>query len=181
LDIKDALAGDAQAYARLVKKYEKQVTRLMWRFTRQPALCEELVQEVFIQGYFGLKGYRGKGPFINWLKKIGTRVGYRFWKEGAKRKSDVPLPDYDLVGQVSVDAMDASDAADILHRLLERLPVPDRLVLTLMYLEDCGTKEIAQQMGCTRAMVKMRAMRARKKLRDIAEKENILEKLQWTD
>ena len=63
--------------------------------------------------------------------------------------------------------------------LLARLPVEDRLVLTLMYFEQNSTKDIAKRMGWTRAMVKMRAHRARKKLKAIAESENLLEKLGW--
>jgi len=48
-----------------------------------------------------------------------------------------------------------------------------------MYFEDCTIKEIAERMGWTRAAVKMRAMRARKKLRKMAEREKNLEKLEW--
>lgn len=142
-------------------------------------MCEELVQEVFVEAYFSLKGYRGQAPFIHWLRKIGTRVGYRFWKERAKNKALLPLTDFDVIEREDTEAVDPSVAAEILHSLLAQLPRADRLVLTLMYFEQCGTREIAARMGWTRATVKMRAFRARKKLKTIAERENLQEKLGW--
>lgn len=142
-------------------------------------MCEELVQDVFVEAYFSLKSYRGRAPLIHWLRRIGVRVGYRYWKEQARAKDTVSLRDFDAVAADELDAVEPSAAAEILHALLARLPAADRLVLTLMYFEQCSTKDIAKRMGWTRAMVKMRAHRARKKLKAIAESENLLEKLGW--
>lgn len=179
-DIAACLGGDKDSYERLVRRYEMQITRLMWRFSRNPAVCEELVQEVFVEAYFSLKSYRGRAPFLHWLRTIGTRVGYRFWKEQEKTKALLPLADFDIIEKKDADTtVDSSVAAELLHLLLARLPRADRLVLTLMYFEQYSTREIAEQMGWSRAMVKMRALRARKKLKTIAERENLLEKLGW--
>jgi RNA polymerase sigma-70 factor (ECF subfamily) len=178
-DIEACLSGDENSYAKLVRRYEAQIARLMWRFSRDRAVCEELVQEVFVEAYFSLKSYRGRAPFLHWLRKIGTRVGYRFWKEQAKRKALMPLTDFDAIEKKDTDVVDPQIAAEILHSLLARLPQADRLVLTLMYFEQNSTREIAARMGWNRAMVKMRALRARKKLKTIAEKENLLEELGW--
>jgi len=178
-DIEACLSGDKDAYADLVRRYETEITRLMWRFSRDAGVCEELVQEVFVEAYFSLSSYRAEAPFLHWLRRIGSRVGYRFWKERARVKSEVPLADFDAVHLEETDTVDPSVAAGVLHSLLARLGRPERLVLTLMYFDGCGTKEIAERMGWSRAMVKMRAFRARKKLKTIAERENLLEKLGW--
>jgi RNA polymerase sigma factor (sigma-70 family) len=178
-DIEACLNGDKDSYERLVRRYEMQITRLMWRFSRNPAVCEELVQEVFVEAYFSLKNYRGHAPFLHWLRRIGTRVGYRFWKEQEKSKALISLTDFDVIEKEDTDEVDSQTAAEILHSLLDRLPKADRLVLTLMYFEQHSTRQIAEMMGWNRAMVKMRALRARKKLKTIAERENLLEKLGW--
>ena len=178
-DIAACLNGDKDSYAKLVRRYETQITKLMWRFSRDPVICEELVQEVFVEAYLSLSSYRAEAPVLHWLRRIGSRVGYRFWKEQARTKSTVPLADFDAIEAEDSDTMDPSVAAEVLHSLLARLPRADRLVLTLMYFEQCSTRDIAEQMGWSRAMVKMRAFRARRKLKTIAERENLLEKLGW--
>ena len=178
-DIEACLDGDKDSYERLVRRYEKQITRLMWRFSRDPAECEELVQEVFVEAYFSLSSYRSRAPLLHWLRKIGTRVGYRFWKQREKRKALIPLADFDVIKKEKTNAVDSQAAAQLLHSLLARLPQAERLILTLMYFEQYSTRQIAEMMGSNRAMVKMRALRARKKLREIAERENLLEKLGW--
>jgi DNA-directed RNA polymerase specialized sigma24 family protein len=83
LDVKASVQGDEDAYERLVRRYEKQITGLLWRFTRDPVQCEELVQQVFVEAYFSLKTYRGDAPLLHWLRRIATRTGYRFWREKA--------------------------------------------------------------------------------------------------
>jgi len=183
LDVTASVKGDEDAYERLVRRYEKQITGLLWRFTRDPVQCEELVQQVFVEAYFSLKTYRGDAPLLHWLRRIASRTGYRFWREKAKEPQEMPLPDFEIMEQIEAEEeerIDPSEAAAVLHALLARLAAPDRLVLTLLYFERCGTQEIAEQMGWTRAKVKTQALRARRKMKEIAEREHLLERLGWT-
>ena len=179
-DIQAALAGDEASYEQLVRRYEPQIAAMMWRFSRRPEQCEELIQDVFVQAYFSLPGFRGDAPFSHWLKRIATRVGYRFWKQQGRKNKPLPLGDIDPAIKTS-DAMDPETASEIVESLLSELKPPERLVLTLQYFEGCGMKEIASRMGWNEAMVKMRAYRARNKLRGIAKRRGLVEKLQWTN
>ncbi len=178
-DVKRCLAGDREAYAQLVERYQGTVTKRMMRFTRNLNECEELVQTVFVKAYRTLGSYRGEGPFLHWLGIICTRVGYDFW--GRKRHAGgVTLADsLERIDTASDDCPTPTEAAEIAHALLARLPKADRLVLTLMYLEDCSTKEIAERTGWNRAAVKMRALRARRRIKAIAEERRLLERLGW--
>jgi RNA polymerase sigma-70 factor, ECF subfamily len=178
-DIQAALAGDDSAFERLVHRYQSQIAGLTWRFSRDKATCERLVQDTFVEAYFSLKSYKAKAPFLHWLKKIATRVGYRLWKEQDRAKLFVPLDDIDFAAPDNRQELEPGKAAEILQVLFSKLDRADRLVLTLMYFEDCTIKDVAQRMAWTSAGTKMRAMRARRKLKKIAEKENILEKLEW--
>ena len=184
LDVTASVKGDEDAYERLVRRYEKQITGLLWRFTRDPVQCEELVQQVFVEAFFSLKTYRGDAPLLHWLRRIATRTGYRFWREKARGPQEMPLPDFEIMEQIEAaeeeERIDPAEAAAVLHALLARLSAPDRLVLTLLYFERCGTQEIAEQMGWSRAKVKTQALRARRKMKEIAEREHLLEKLGWT-
>ncbi len=132
-----------------------------------------------METYYSLAGYKFKAPFIFWLKRIATRVGYRFWKQRDRQKRFVRLDDAPDLEAPERQA-DKSDIQRFAYELLQRLPSSDRLVLTLLYFDHCSTEQIAERMGWSRAMVKMRAYRARNKLRTLVENENLLEDLEWT-
>ncbi len=177
-DITACLNGDEDSYERLVRRYENEIAGVMWRFTRDRYVCIELVQDVFVEAYFSLAGYKGKGPFLHWLKKIATRVGYRFWKRKGKDRSVLSLDDID-VGEIKGKDRDNELASELVYRLLSRLNTKERLVLTLMYLDGCSVEDVAQRMGWSRGAVKMKAYRARKKLKEIAENNRLLERSGW--
>ena len=169
-DIRQSLHGDEEAYARLIARYQPIIAGQMWRFSRDATIVEELVQEVFVEAYLSLKRFAGRAPFEHWLRRIATRVGYRHWKRKARdrgRREALAQRGAEILGAPH-DAS-PSEAGEFLHVLLERLPADDRLVLTLHYFEACNTREIAERMGWTRSLVKVRAHRARKKLRAFLE------------
>lgn len=178
-NIQASLQGDEKAFERLVLQYQPQVARLMWRFSRDRSTCEKLVQDVFVEVYLSLKTYKARAPFVHWLNKIATRVGYRHWKQRDRQKRFAPLDDADFAEIKQEQKIDPAKAAEILHQILAQLPVADRLVLTLVYFENCTMSQVAQRTGWTQPAAKMRAARARKKLKKIAEKQKIQEKLEW--
>jgi len=164
-DVSASRSGDAEAYGRLVRRYQQTVADQMLRFTRNQSVLEELVQEVFVQAYLSLSGFRGDAPFIHWLRRIATRVGYRHWKERERdRKRREALSDQVALARTA-PAETPGEAAEYLFRLLETLPPKERLVLTMHYFEGYDTLEIAAHLGWSRAQVKVRAYRARRKLR----------------
>lgn len=178
-DVRQSLQGDPEAYRRLIERHQEYIGRVLWRFSRDRRVHEELVQDVFVEAYLSLDRYRGKAPFVHWLSRIATRVGYRYWKQidRQKNRESFTLEEWDQLPFDSPEKMDASQAAALVHRLLGQLPPRDRLVLTLRYIEECDVAETAQRTGWTKSMVKVQTWRARKKLEKLfteAEKENII-------
>lgn len=169
-DIQESLDGDGDAYARLIDRYQNVVAAMMWRFSRQRSVCEELVQDVFVQAYFSLRSYRADAPFEHWLKTIATRLGYKYWKSQAKDRGTVSLSPEVWQTIAGADDPDPADAAESLHRLLGLLPPRDRLVLTLMYFEQLTVEQISQRTGFSKTLVKVQLHRARKKLKLLLEK-----------
>jgi len=169
-DIVASLDSDEAAYERLVRRYEQLIAAQMWRFTRDRRVLDELVQEVFVEAYVSLANYKARAPFLHWLRRIATRVGYRYWKREARERAR-----YDLLAERKTEILavpaesSPHEAAEYLHALLEQLPPKERLVLTLLYLDECDTAEIARRTGWTRTLVKVRAFRARKKLKTLLE------------
>ena len=165
-DLRLCQNGDEQAYARIVQRYEIPIARQMWRFSRDPQRHEELVQEVFVEAYTSLHSFKRTAPFEHWLRRIATRVGYRFWKHKARdTERQEKLHHHKDILMSSLDSASASEAGEYLYQLLQHLDAQDRIVLTLMYFEGWDTKEIAEHLGWSLSLVKVRAFRARKKLK----------------
>ncbi len=168
-DIHQSLVGDEEAYARIIDRYQSKIAAQMWRFSRDAAVVEELVQEAFVEAYLSLGKFKGRAPLLHWLRKIATRVGYRHWRKRSREQDRREVLAQHAEELVPPQSASPSEAGEYLHVLLAQLPAEDRIVLTLHYFEACDTREIAERMGWTRSLVKVRAHRARKKLRSLLE------------
>ena len=174
-DVRAAVSGDGDAYARLVRRHQEAVGRVMWRFSRDRLQWEELVQDVFVEAYVSLPRYRARAPLIHWLRKIAVRVGYRYWRRRDRQRRETPLSlrDWDQVLGGQADPADAREAAEIVQAMLQRVAPRDRLVLTLIYLEGCSVAEAARLAGWTQTMVKVQAHRARKRLKRLLQQARV--------
>jgi RNA polymerase sigma-70 factor (ECF subfamily) len=165
-DVRRSRNGDSEAYRRLIEAHQNYVGRLLWRFSRDKQVHEELVQDAFVEAYFSLHSFKAKGPFAHWLARIATRVGYRYWKKTAAQTGKLSFEEWDKIAAAD-NHSNAGEAAEMLYRLLGQLPPRDRLVLTLRYLEDCDVAETAHRTGWTKTMVKVQTMRAKMKLKKL--------------
>jgi RNA polymerase sigma-70 factor, ECF subfamily len=169
-----AVGGDEAAYAAIVAEHQPTITRMMWRFTRDPGKLEELVHDAFVETYFSLAKYRGTGPLGGWIRTIAVRVGYKFWKEKKKDSEHQTLNeeiarDPALLSPTVEIAEDPEVAHRTLYDALALLGPRDRLVLTLLYWENCSTEEAAALSGWSGSMVRVQAFRARKRLKKLLE------------
>jgi RNA polymerase sigma-70 factor, ECF subfamily len=170
-DIQASLRGDGQAYARLVARYQQEIATQMWRFTHDRGKLEELVHDVFVEAYLSLRSFRGSSPLLHWLRRIATRVGYRYWRNQKRQQAhQVVLQDWDEVVGQQDRTLEQQQASELLERLMGQLSPADRLVLTLLHLEELSVAQVAAQTGWSQVGVKVRAHRARKKLKVLLEK-----------
>lgn len=158
-----SLNGDREAFAELVRRYQHRVFRLAGRFFRRPEDVEEVAQETFLTAWRKLHTYAERAPFEHWLTRICTRCCYARLR---RRPDPEPLDTVDR----PAPAGDPTAAVE-LERLLSHLAPADRMVLLLLDGEGWSTTEIADRLGWTRANVKVRAHRARARLRRLVEKD----------
>ena len=168
-DIERTLQGQGDAYGRLVARYQGEIGQWLWRFSRDRTVWEELVQSVFVEAYLHLSKFRREAPFLHWLRKIATRVGYHHWQTQARqrRRNVQPLAIDPAIAAPEQDVSEQQDDAALLHVLLNELPPRDRLVLTMIHIEERSIAETAELVGWSQVMVKVQAFRARKKLKDL--------------
>jgi RNA polymerase sigma-70 factor (ECF subfamily) len=165
------LDGDDGAFTALVGRHKRQVLRIAARFSRTPQELEELGQEIFLKAYSDLGQYRGEAPFSHWLSRVAVRSCYDALRK--RRREVVTLPLDEAVTCLPDDSIPgkegAESARDLLARALSRLRPAERLVITLLSLEERTVREVAALTGWTEVNVKVRAFRARRELKRILE------------
>ena len=169
--IKAVLSGDDDAFAELIRRHKRKIFLIVAKFARDDDELDDVSQEIFVKMYKGLNKYRGDAPFEHWLSKLAVNACYDMLRKRQRDADKVPLEtvELSLSGPDSQDTR-SRDAWDILRSALTKLRPEDRLVITLLNLEEKSVREISDLTGWSEAKVKVRAFRARKELKKILEK-----------
>ncbi|MDR1613831.1 MAG: sigma-70 family RNA polymerase sigma factor [Planctomycetota bacterium] len=178
-DITRVLAGETDAFARLLERHGEAMARQMRNFSRDPAVIDELTHDVFVEAYLSLANYRKDAPFRHWLARIATITGYRYWKSRERRERqfafdeerDQPL---EKPGPGNPDA-----AGELLFAMFGELPDSDRLILTLMYIDKIDQKEIARRLDCSKTAAAVRIYRAKQRLKKLGRDDRWRQRVQW--
>jgi len=170
--------GDIEKFAILVEKYSSRVFRIVRRFAKSEADASDLAQEIWIKAFQKLGEFRGAAPFEHWVMRIATRACYDYLRSEKRRVeqafSELSKDERDwlatYIQQPSEKEHDIAAARTVIKKLLDGLPPADRLLITLLEIEGKSIKEIAGLTGWSLALVKVRAFRARARMRQLLSK-----------
>jgi RNA polymerase sigma-70 factor (ECF subfamily) len=163
------LEGDLEAFSKLVRRHEKMVFNLAFRFMRDWALAEDMAQESFLKAFRLLNGFRGECSFSSWLYSV-TRSVCLTEISRRKRRGEVELKPSHEKATPTLPA-NLSDMPEMIRRCVSKLPEPYAAVITSYYLEETPYAEIAQTMKIPMGTLKVWMFRARAELRKIVESE----------
>ena len=170
--VQRARRGDDDAFASLATLYRGRIATMAARFARGSHEIDDLVQEIFIRVWKGLDRFREDAPFEHWIMRVAVRACYDFLRRHRRRRES----------EVLVDEMPAPSAAglpadpgehrsreawEIVRALLDALGEKDRLAVTLIDLEQKSVREAAALTGWSESNVKVRAFRARQRMKEI--------------
>ena len=169
------LKGDTASFEPLVQKYSPRVFATARRYARLEREVEDIAQEVWIKAFQKLQSFRGEAPFEHWLMRLTVRTCYDFLRGHQRNReaafSELSEAEDDWLDRFVAEPGAVSESADaarqLIQRVLEQLPPPARLVITLLEIEERSVKEIAKLTGWSVPLVKVRAFRARAEMRKI--------------
>ena len=177
-----ARTGDESAFAEIVRRYGPRVFRTAGRFFRRREQVEEAAQEVFLKAFTQLDTFEGRGSFEGWLTRIATNTCLNLVRS-ARRRPELSASDLsedegawlenNLAGAAAERQQSVERglvAADLTERVLGTMAPDDRLVLMMMDGEEASVKEVAEATGWSESNVKVKAMRARRRMREAVEK-----------
>ena len=175
------LAGEVDRFEVLLLRHQAQVGRVVMKRVPQED-APEVIQDAFVAAYRSLEGFRGAQPLEHWLSTIAVRACYDYWRQRYRRKevpaSSLSPETQEWLNQGLADEGEGSfqrqsqrrEAKELLDWALAQVSAEDRMVLTLVHLDEYSVKEAAQMLGWSVANVKVRALRARGKLAKILAK-----------
>lgn len=165
-----ARAGDREALARLVARFQPRLLRHAWRVLGEAERARDMVQEAWVEILRGLGRLDDAAAFPAWAYRIVTRRCQKHFCQSGRERA-APEEEADEIAAEAPGTPSAEIAFD-LSRVLEAiatLPAPQRAALALFYTEELSVAEIAIALDVPPGTVKTRLMHARRKVRALLE------------
>lgn len=181
--VQSALAHDDAAAHELVRQLFPLVAKIVRAHRPRRTAEEDLCQMIFIKMFQNLPGFSGKVPLKHWVSRIAVNTCLN-QIESERVRPELRQADLSEEQAAVIESMAASPdelgpdekfaSRQLVEHLLQSLKPAERLVIDLMYLQSRSVDEIRKLTGWSGTLVKVRAFRARNKMR--AQLENLRKK-----
>ncbi len=170
-------AGRDAALAQLLPLYRRRVHSLAWSIVRNPALADDVAQEVFIRVWRALPTYDERARFSTWLYAITRNTAISALRQ--QRADHATLSDNATLEEAEAflaehSPADADGVGEIATRRLWQavgtLPGGQQQVITLFYLQDRSYDEVAEMLAMPLGTVKTLLHRARQRLASLLDR-----------
>jgi len=161
-------AGNAQAYAAIVGRFQGPILTLCTAIVRNRQAAEELAQDVFVRAYERLDTFDVRQPMKPWLVKIAYRLAQQRWRtqvrQTARERAAGLMLTQNRGDGMPAERLFAAERSDLLWQAVYALPVAERTAVVLYYRENLLVKDVAAVMGISPGTVKTHLFRARSQI-----------------
>ena len=164
--VEAARRGDSEAFEQLVRETHRSVYGLVYRLVGNHDDAADVMQEVYVRIWRGLRNFRGDAGFGTWAYRIAANTAVSYLKKRGREAAPVDPADLEPLER-PVAAPDEPADAEALEAALAKLPAPMRTAVVMKDVYGFTLEEIAKQVGATEGAVKVRLFRARRKIADL--------------
>lgn len=166
--IQSILLGDKEAYRQLVDRHRDMAYTVALKLMKDEDSAEEIAQEAFIKAYQKLSSFKGNSSFSTWLYTIVYRTAIYHLRQAKPHHSiDHQVMEMKSNKLSASDTLVKAEEKEIVRRAVDQLPKLESLIISLFYMDDKDVAEIATITNLSKANVKVKLFRARKKLKKI--------------
>jgi RNA polymerase sigma-70 factor, ECF subfamily len=163
--VRAAQQGDLLAFERLYRDNERKVFGLCFRLSSDPALAEELTQDVFVRAWRKLSSFRGDSAFSSWLYPLTVNVARSEHRSRRRREARIVATE-DPARLERAPRTPVPEAGFDLEKAIATLPPGARAVFVLHDVEGRTHEEIAGMLEIAPGTSKAQLFRARRLLRE---------------
>jgi len=168
LPVREARAGDAEAWNALFKRYQLPLYTYVFELIHHEQTSLDIVQESFINAARHIAALRENDKFGSWLFGIAHQKCAQHWRR--QRPENIPIDEQDDFPDAAAgpaEALISKEQEAEFMKILGQLSLPHRAVLLLHFVEDFSIEEIAAITGARPGTVKSRLHYAKDALRKL--------------
>ncbi len=177
-DIEELLAGERQAFDRLVSRHADRIFNLCYRLLGDRDEADDCAQDVFLKVFRNFKQFRGDSKFSTWIYSIAVNTcrnrrksaDYRFWRRIQRLGADsaeeggVLNPEIEDPAPSPLTLLTRREQEILLQKAMDALPQDQKTVIVLRHVEGLSYEEICQITGYNPGTLKSKLARARQLL-----------------
>ena len=168
--VRAAQSGDENAFAEIVRHFQRAVYRVAYALTRNASDADDLAQETFVRAYQAIGRFRAGEPLYPWLARIAVNQAYSLHRRRRRRPETSIEPLVEAGRQWAGEDDPAENAAEserneMIQAAFAGLSPEHQAVLALRVVEGLSYDEIAETVGVPVGTVMSRLSRARAELK----------------
>lgn len=160
--------GDQEAFQELYQKYHSKIYYHTLKFTKSPALAEDVVHDVFVRIWEGRNALKEELSFQSYLFTLAKNHLLNLLKR-ASREADI-LQEMIAHTQVALRTTENSlsyrETSEMISKAIEKLPVQRKRIYELCRQEGLSYEEVARKLGITKGTVNSQMVKSLKSIKD---------------
>jgi len=172
--IQDLIAGNQDAYKKLIELYSDRVFNIILTLARNQEDAEDLTQEVFIEVFNSISKFRDESSLFTWIYRIAVNKALESLRRKKRKKrfafvvsifskedEELEIKDFEHPGVI----IEKKEKAAVFFKALDKLPENQKIAYTLHKIEDLSYQEICKVMGISLPSVESLIHRAKQNLK----------------
>lgn len=164
--IKRSREGDIQAVEAIYELFNRPLYNLVYRYTFNREVAEDLLQDIFVKIFINLKNLRRDDTFVGWLYRIAINTCYSYLR-GSRRPLQKTISLSEIEGRIDERKHKSGDKMmkKSLDNAIQSLPGKLKTIFLLHDVQGFKHREIARMLGCSVGTSKSQLFKARMKIR----------------
>ena len=161
------LEGEENAFEHLVRRYQRSIFSLAYRYLGNEADAKDVSQLVFVKAFKSLRKFRGNSSVRSWIYRIGVNTCLNHLRDHRREHPQEILDNALTTRATGPTRLIRNERSARLRAAIHELPPKQRMILELRVYDELKFREIAELADCSENAAKVNFHHAVKRLRSV--------------